>query len=106
MEGKSYVTLRFLQASNPWLFATGYLIDMQACGCSQLGLLKVSAKFRHWIAIALAVVTMVIALLAFADFSGSPVAQAKSKWAMVSMSLMMAAICLNQYLDMREVSRK
>jgi hypothetical protein len=62
----------------------------------------ISRKARHGVAIVLAVAWMVVAVMAFADFSGKPA----PRWREVSMKLgpavVLAVIGLNRWLDGRD----
>ena len=62
----------------------------------------ISRKSRHWVAIVLGVAWTVVAVMAFADFSGKPAPQ----WREVRLKLLpavaLAVIGLNRWLDGRE----
>ena len=63
--------------------------------------MKLSTKPRHWIALAIAVGTMAIGIVSFADFSGEPPPRWREVLMMVGPILTVVAIALNIALDKR-----
>jgi hypothetical protein len=62
----------------------------------------ISRKSRHWVAIVLAVAWTVVAVMAFADFSGKPAPRWRDVSLKVGPAVVLAVIGLNRWLDGRE----
>ena len=68
--------------------------------------MKLSKKPRHWIALAIALATLILAVVRFLDFSGDPEPKWREVSTMIGTGVMMGFIVANFILDRQEDERK
>jgi hypothetical protein len=96
---------QFVHATNrplPNLFAIDFAVEKRRSRGIFASAMKISRNARHWFPLPFALAWFVIALLAFADFSGEPA----PRWREVSLVILPGIVFLffflNQFMDRRE----